>query len=127
MEVGERVEASSRIHTFQGATINAFVGTTKQKIGEILELAAIGALFDDTRDGRLTHISDTAHAKADLTFVIDGELIFRLVDIWPQHLNLHTFALFHHKGHLFDVAQFVVEHRRHELGRIVCLEICRLV
>ena len=50
-----------------------------------------------------------------------------MIDIGPQHREAHPLALVHEEADLLDVRQVAAQQRSHELGRIVGLQIGRLI
>ena len=127
MEALEAVEATGHAHTLQSPDVKAFVGHTHHEVAEVLELAVGFTLGHDAGHCRLTHVLDATHAVTNLTFLVDRELVFRLVDIGTKHVDFHSLAFLRHEVHLLDVTQLVIEHSSHKLCRIVRLEVSRLV
>ena len=59
--------------------------------------------------------------------MVHTKLLIRLVDIWPQGVDLHLLTLVHQFRDLRDLVTTATHDSRHVFGRIVGLQISRLV
>ena len=75
----------------------------------------------------LTHSLDGAQPEPDVAFTVDGKLQEAFVDVGPQHFYSHASGLLHHDGDLLYVIDVPAQYCRHELSRVVCLEVSCLV
>src|SRR5690606_20266240 len=67
------------------------------------------------------------NTKSYCPIFVYREFVMRLIDIWPQHLQSHTFTLLHEKGHLLDIVHIVGQYSGHVFGWIVRFEVSCLI
>ena len=96
---------------------------TTNEVHEVHELAPRTAAFGDDIGHRLiADVTDCAQAETD--DVADGGVLqYRFVHIGRQHLDAHTPGLAQIQRRLVLVRAFVLQQGRHELHRIVGLQI----
>ena len=97
-----------------------------QKILQITERAALGALRHHGTNQAVTHAFHRPQAKADAVS-LHGKMVFRVVDVRRQCLDANLLALGNITGNLLRRVQHRGHQRRHILPGVVTLEIGRLV
>ena len=85
------------------------------------------SLGDDVGGSCLAHALDGGESEAHLALFVGGELLLRLVHVGTEAGDVHRLTLGHELRNLSDVVKASAHIARHELGRVVRLEVRRLV
>src|SRR5690606_30966081 len=91
-----------------------------------LERPVLLSLIHQSLHGPLSYALDASQAKTNLVLVVNRESIGRFIDVRTEHIYPQAATLLHKKGHLADVVQVIAQHRRHNLGRVIGLQISSL-
>jgi len=75
----------------------------------------------------LTHTLDGAQSEPDVAVTVDGELQEALIYVRAKNFYPHSPGLLHHDGDLLYITDVAAQYCRHELCRVMCLEVSRLV
>ena len=126
-QVADRVERASEHQIFQRFLIDGLQIDPLYEIVHGLERPSFLARVDDILHGRLAHAFDSGQTETDIAPLVDREANLAVIDIGPQHREAHPLALVHEEADLLDVRQVAAQQRGHELGRIVGLQIGRLI
>ena len=123
----EAVEGTSHSHALQRLPVHGRGGHTLHQVVDITVGAVLLALLDNGVGSCLAHALDGSKTKAYLTVLIHTEVGIRLIDIGAIDMQPQSFAFVHELRNFLDVGAAARQKRGHEFGRIVCLEVSRLV
>ena len=104
-------------------------GDALEEVVQALKRALELARLDDRLDGLESNPLDRSQAEVDLALAGDPEIDLPLVDIRQQDLDLHPTAvvdMFNKKLVPLGAVHLRREHGRHELGRVVRLQVSGL-
>ncbi len=127
LHVAQLVEGSRVGQALNGFPVARLEVHALHEVEDALVRTVLVALAHDGLHGSLAHAFHAAQAKEYLALLVHCEVQLRLVDVGRLDLQSHRLALVHELLHLAYVVLAASEQRSHELGRIVGLEISRLV
>ena len=122
------VKAARARQGFDRTGVEGLVTHAADEIREILEGAIGLTLCHDGTGGAFADALDRTESETDGVVLDDGsEVGVRLVYIRPKHLHAQGFDFRHEFRQLVSVALFGGQHGRHELDRVVGLQVGGLV
>ena len=124
--VAHRIERAGLDQRFDHPLVAHDQRNRIEKLEEAGRLAVLRAGAGDAADHVVADVADGAQAEPDVG-AHGGEVGGGLVDVGRQHLDAHPAALGQIDSHLVLVVAHRGEQRRHELGRVVGLEVGRPV
>jgi hypothetical protein len=107
--------------------LHARRSTRSTKSKKSLYGPVLGARGEHRVDRALADVAHRAEAEADALVADDGELVAALVDVGGEDLDPHLARLGHVLHHRVGVADAARQERGHEVGRVVRLEVRRVV
>ena len=126
----ERIERTRLHQAFELAAVEALGVEAAGEIEEVGEAAVLRALGDDKLHRLRAHALHRGERIADrraLRRGLDGEGIARAVDVRRQERDAETHAFLAEEVELVGIADVEAHQRRHELDRVIGLEIGGLV
>ena len=121
------VEAATQSQRLESLAVDIAQVDTLGKVEDVLIGAVLLPLLNNAVGGTVAHALDGCQTEAYLAVVVHTELQVRLVDVGPQRGDAHLLALVHELGDLRNLVAAARHDGGHELGRIVGLEVGRLV